>query len=97
MLIEGLKRPVGRRVLERPCAKVKLALLEGHEGGGREEPGGVLLDAVQEEHELLEGWERLETARDVYGVVFTGDIENETLAVNVTATNARRLELRQAQ
>ena len=31
-------------------------------------------------HDVLEGWESREKARDVYGVVFTGAIDDDTLA-----------------
>ncbi|MBO6783063.1 MAG: hypothetical protein JJ899_07305, partial [Alphaproteobacteria bacterium] len=50
----------------------------------------VLLD-------VLEGWETREKARDVYGVIFTGEIEDDTLAVDEAATTARREELRKAR
>jgi N-methylhydantoinase B len=52
------------------------------------DPGRVLID-------VLEGWESREKARDVYGVVFTGEIEDDSLAVNIAATKARRAELAQ--
>ena len=41
-------------------------------------------------HDVLEGWESREKARDVYGVVFTGEIDDETLAVDEAATLALR-------
>ena len=53
------------------------------------EPGRVLVD-------VLEGWESLAKASDVYGVVFTGAIDDETLAVDEAATEARRAALRAA-
>ena len=43
--------------------------------------------------DVLEGWETIEKARDVYGVVFTGMIEDDSLAVDAAATAARRSEL----
>jgi N-methylhydantoinase B len=43
-------------------------------------------------HDVLEGWESRQKARDVYGVVFTGEIEDETLAVDEAATAALRRE-----
>ena len=47
-------------------------------------------------HDVLEGWESRDKARDVYGVVFTGDIDDDTLAIDAAATAARRAELRAA-
>jgi N-methylhydantoinase B len=43
--------------------------------------------------DVLEGWESREKANDVYGVVFTGRIEDDSLAVDAEATRARRAEL----
>lgn len=60
-------------------------------GGGygdplRRDPGRVLRD-------VLERWETLERAHDIYGVVFTGRVDDETLAIDARATAARRLAL----
>ncbi|MEX2480496.1 MAG: hydantoinase B/oxoprolinase family protein, partial [Gammaproteobacteria bacterium] len=60
-------------------------------GGGygsplEREPERVLKD-------VLERWESLQRAEDVYGVVFTGSAEDETLAVDTAATAARRQAL----
>jgi N-methylhydantoinase B len=41
-------------------------------------------------HDVLEGFETAERARDVYGVVLRGRIEDESLAVDVEATRALR-------
>ena len=46
---------------------------------------------------MLEGWESRDKARDVYGVVFTGEIEDDSLAVDAAATAARRADLRAAR
>jgi N-methylhydantoinase B len=43
--------------------------------------------------DVLEGYESLGKARDVYGVVFTGRIEDDSLEVDVAATQARRADL----
>ena len=43
--------------------------------------------------DILERWETPARAHDVYGVVFTGTVEDESLAVDITATTARRAEL----
>jgi N-methylhydantoinase B len=39
--------------------------------------------------DVLEGYESLGKARDVYGVVFTGRIEDDSLQVDMAATQAR--------
>ena len=46
--------------------------------------------------DVLEGYESIGKARDVYGVVFTGKIEDDTLAVETAATAVRRAELGKA-
>ncbi|MBX9751812.1 MAG: hydantoinase B/oxoprolinase family protein [Roseococcus sp.] len=61
-------------------------------GGGYGSPLERSLDRVL--HDVLEGWESREKARDIYGVIFTGEIEDESLAVDIPATIARRQELR---
>ncbi len=50
------------------------------------DPQRVLID-------VLEGWESREKADDVYGVAFTGRIEDDSLAVDADATRTRRTEL----
>jgi N-methylhydantoinase B len=57
-------------------------------GGGygnplERDPNRVLYD-------VLENWETMERARDVYGVVLTGSIADDTLAVDIAATRAQR-------
>lgn len=61
-------------------------------GGGygdplEREPGRVLYD-------VLERLETQDRARDVYGVVFSGRAEDDSLAVDLAATQRRRAELR---
>ena len=41
-------------------------------------------------HDVLEGWETLERAAEIYGVLFTGSVADETLAVDLNATRHRR-------
>jgi N-methylhydantoinase B len=60
--------------------------------------GGGFGDPLEREvervlHDVLERWVSIEQARDVYGVAFTGAADDETLAVDVEATAARRREL----
>jgi hypothetical protein len=43
--------------------------------------------------DVLEGYESLVKARDIYGVVFTGRIDDDSLQVDLAATQARRAEL----
>ena len=53
------------------------------------DPARVLID-------VLDGYESIGKARDVYGVIFSGKIEDATLAVDTAATAARRAELGRA-
>ena len=43
--------------------------------------------------DVLEGYKSIGKARDVYGVVFTGKIEDDSLAVDAAATAVRRAAL----
>ncbi|MBI4693865.1 MAG: hydantoinase B/oxoprolinase family protein [Gammaproteobacteria bacterium] len=60
-------------------------------GGGYGSP--LERDPARVCRDVLERWETLERARDVYGVVLTGSAERETLAVDARATATRRAEL----
>lgn len=57
-------------------------------GGGYGEP--LLRDPKRTLKDVLEGYETLERARDVYGVSFTSDLVDDSLDVDVAATEARR-------
>lgn len=75
----------------------QVALRKGEVLRGRDSAGGGYGDPLTREparvlHDVLEGWESRQKARDVYGVVFTGEIEDETLAVDEAATAALRRE-----
>ncbi len=48
-------------------------------------------DPERVREDVLEGYVSRAAAQEVYGVVFTGDVEDETLSVNKAATDARRL------
>jgi N-methylhydantoinase B len=61
-------------------------------GGGCGDP--LDRDFEHVHHDLLERWVSLEQARDVYGVVFSGAADDETLAVDVEATERQRAKLR---
>jgi N-methylhydantoinase B len=60
-------------------------------GGGYGDP--LTRDPLRVLTDVLEGYESHGKARDVYGVVFTGRIEDDSLDVDVAATQARRAEL----
>ena len=51
----------------------------------RREPGRVLED-------VLERYISIDRARDVYGVLFSGNIEDETLTIDAKATEKLRKE-----
>jgi N-methylhydantoinase A len=51
-----------------------------------------VLSACGMQNNVLEGWESRQKVRDVDGVVFTGEIGDETLAVDEAATAALRRE-----
>ena len=60
-------------------------------GGGYGDP--LTRDPARVLTDVLEGYESIGKARDIYGVIFTGKIEDDTLAVDAAATAARRTEL----
>ena len=43
--------------------------------------------------DILDGFETLQRAADIYGVIFSGSLEDETLAVDAAATSRRRTTL----
>jgi N-methylhydantoinase B len=61
-------------------------------GGGYGEP--LDRDVARVRHDVLEGWESRDKAHDVYGVVFSGAIEDDSLSVDAAATEARRAAMR---
>ena len=81
---------------------VTVTLKHGDALRGRDSAGGgygdpLDRDVVRVLHDVLEGWESRDKAREVYGVLFTGEIEDDTLAVDADGTTARRAELRNAR
>jgi N-methylhydantoinase B len=60
-------------------------------GGGYGSP--LERDPQRVLRDVLERWETTSRARDLYGVVFTGEPDDESLAVDERATAARRAEL----
>ena len=80
----------------------QVTLNPGQRVRGRDSAGGGYGDPLERETErvivdVLEGWETREKANDIYGVVFTGVIDDESLEVDEAATQARRKELREAR
>lgn len=74
---------------------VQVTLKRGQALRGRDSAGGGYGDPLARDparvlHDVLEGWESREKARAVYGVVFTGAIEDESLAVDEAATATLR-------
>jgi N-methylhydantoinase B len=81
---------------------VQITLQKGQTLRGRDSSGGgygdpLTRDTARVLHDVLEGWESREKARAIYGVVFTGEIEDETLAVDLPATQAARAQLKAAR
>jgi N-methylhydantoinase B len=59
-------------------------------GGGYGDPKSREPELVL--RDVLEGWVSLEAARDLYGVVFSGSVEDETLVVDYEGTARQRNE-----
>ena len=81
---------------------VQITLQKGQTLRGRDSSGGgygdpLTRDTARVLHDVLEGWESRDKARAIYGVMFTGEIEDETLAVNLAATEAERARLKAAR
>ena len=81
---------------------VQVNLQTGQRVRGRDSSGGGYGNPLDREPErvlidVLEGWETRQKANDTYGVVFTGEIDDETLAIDAAATQTRRNELRKAR
>jgi hypothetical protein len=78
---------------------VQVTLQKGQALRGRDSAGGGYGSPLDRPparvlHDVLEGWESRQKAREIYGVIFSGEIEDETLAVDLAATDAKRKELR---
>jgi N-methylhydantoinase B len=57
-------------------------------GGGYGNP--LERDPKRVLRDVIERWETLDRAHDIYGVVLTGSVNDDTLAVDEVATAARR-------
>lgn len=64
-------------------------------GGGYGDP--LERDTARVLADVLDGWVSRVAAFDIYGVVLTGEIEDESLAIDIAATIARRRELAAAR
>ncbi len=62
-------------------------------GGGYGDP--LDRDVARVREDVIERWVTRGAAEQIYGVMFTGNEEDETLAVDLSATTKRRDELRQ--
>jgi N-methylhydantoinase B/oxoprolinase/acetone carboxylase alpha subunit len=74
---------------------VQVALQKGQVLRGRDSASGgygspLNRDLARVLHDVLEGWESRRKAHDIYGVVFTGATEDDSLAVDQPATAALR-------
>jgi len=81
---------------------VQVNLQPGQRVRGRDSAGGGYGNPLDREPDrvlidVLEGWETRQKADDIYGVVFAGEIDDESLAVDTAATQARRDVLREAR
>jgi N-methylhydantoinase B len=64
--------------------------VRGFEAGGGGYGNPIERDSERVLKDVERGWETIERARDVYGVVLTGSVENDDLAVDGEATEAAR-------
>ena len=60
-------------------------------GGGYGDP--ITRDPERVLRDVLERWETIERANKLYGVVFSGSVEDESLAVDVHATVRQRASI----
>jgi N-methylhydantoinase B len=83
---------------ERLPGVVECRLEPGEQIRGIDAGGGGYGDPLEREparvlRDVLERWETVERANEIYGVVFDGRLEDETLVVDDTATRRRRQAL----
>jgi len=64
-------------------------------GGGYGDP--TERDADRVLHDVRQGWVSREAAQEIYGVVVTGSVADETLAVDEEASARRRAEIRRSR
>lgn len=97
----GLNGKAGSTYLESKKSRTKLPnitntlITKGETIHGIDSSGGGYGDPLTRDpqrvlHDVLEGFESIKKARDIYGLVFTGTIEDETLAVDEKKTKELR-------
>ena len=64
-------------------------------GGGYGNP--IERDPSRVLHDVMEGWETSDRARDIYGMVLVGSPEDDTLAIDQVETDRVRKELRKSK
>lgn len=95
-------RVSGNGDLEKLNNVLQFTMKKGEGLRGRDSSGGGYGDPLDRDparvlHDVLEGWESRAKARDVYGVVLTGEIEDDSLAIDAAATESRRASLRSSR
>ena len=73
----------------------QIEIKKGEQIRGLDSSGAGYGDPMQRDprrvlHDVLEKWETPQRAHEVYGVVFSGALDDESLAVDVAATAALR-------
>jgi N-methylhydantoinase B len=73
----------------------QIEIKKGEQIRGLDSSGAGYGDPLQRDprrvlHDVIEKWETPQRARELYGVVFSGSIDDESLAVDVAATAALR-------
>jgi N-methylhydantoinase B len=73
----------------------QIEIKKGEQIRGLDSSGAGYGDPMQRDprrvlHDVIEKWETPQRARELYGVVFSGSIDDESLAVDVAATTALR-------
>ena len=90
----------GRETQLDPIGAVELQPGEwivGYECGGGGYGDPLERDPEHVRYDVLEGWVSPAAARDVYGVVFSGAVDDESLAVDARGTTERRRKLREEE
>jgi len=92
-------RVTGNGDLEKLNNVIQVVMKKGEGLRGRDSAGGGYGDPLDREPErvlkdVLESWESRSKAEDIYGVVLTGEIDDDSLDVDLAATKKRRTKLR---
>ncbi len=92
-------RVSGNGDLEKLNNVVQVVMKKGEGLRGRDSAGGGYGDPLDREPErvlkdVLESWESRSKAEDIYGVVLTGEIDDDSLDIDMAGTKKRRTKLR---